>query len=83
MVGVDLNGEVKFVELLVNLYRENGFFIFQVLYDLDMVNCYCDEVFCMNCCLLCCGKFSMVLDEENLSKIYGDYLIRYFYYYLI
>lgn len=83
MAGVDPNGEAKFAELLANLQRENGFSILQVSHDLDMVNRYCDEVLCMNRRLLCRGKPSTALDEENLSKIYGDHLTRYFHHHLV
>ena len=78
MAGVDPNGEIEFAELLANLHKEKGFSILQVSHDLDMVSRYCDQVICMNSRLLCQGKPSIALDENNLSQIYGDNLTRYF-----
>ncbi|MDJ0557331.1 MAG: metal ABC transporter ATP-binding protein [Microcoleaceae cyanobacterium MO_207.B10] len=78
MAGVDPTGEIEFAELLANLHNEKGFSILQVSHDLDMVSRYCDQVICMNRRLLCQGKPSVALDEDNLSEIYGENLTRYF-----
>lgn len=78
MAGIDITGEIEFAELLANLHNEKGFSILQVSHDLDMVSRYCDQVICMNRRLLCQGKPSVALDEDNLSEIYGDSLTRYF-----
>ena len=78
MASIDPNGEIEFAELLVNLQAENSFSILQVSHDLDMVSRYCDQVICMNRRLLCYGKPSIVLDDQNLIKIYGESLTRYF-----
>ncbi len=78
MAGIDATGEVEFAELLTSLQTENGFSILQVSHDLDMVSRYCDQVICMNRRLLCHGKPSVALDENNLTEIYGESLTRYF-----
>ncbi len=78
MAGVDPHGEIQFAELLANLHQEKGFSILQVSHDLEMVSRYCDQVICMNGRLLCLGKPGVVLEEDNLSEIYGDNLVRYF-----
>ncbi|MGB3509127.1 MAG: metal ABC transporter ATP-binding protein [Microcoleaceae cyanobacterium] len=78
MAGIDITGEIEFAELLANLHNEKGFSILQVSHDLDMVSRYCDQVICMNRRLLCQGKPSVALDEDNLSEIYGESLTRYF-----
>ncbi len=78
MAGVDPTGEVEFAELLANLQKENGFSIVQVSHDLDMVSRYCDQVICINRRLLCQGKPSVTLDEDNLTEIYGESFTRYF-----
>lgn len=78
MAGVDITGEIEFAELLANLHNEKGFSILQISHDLDMVSRYCDQVICMNRRLLCQGKPSVALDEDNLSVIYGNNLTRYF-----
>ena len=78
MAGVDPTGEIEFAELLANLHNEKGFSILQVSHDLDMVSRYCDQVICINRRLLCQGKPSVALDEDNLSEIYGENLTRYF-----
>ncbi len=78
MAGVDPTGEVEFAELLANLQQENGFSIIQVSHDLDMVSRYCDQVICINRRLLCHGKPSVTLHEDNLTEIYGEGFTRYF-----
>lgn len=78
MAGIDPTGEIEFAELLTNLQKEKGFSILQVSHDLDMVSRYCDQVICMNRSLLCHGKPSIALDEDNLSEIYGEGFTRYF-----
>ncbi|MGD1808734.1 metal ABC transporter ATP-binding protein [Dapis sp. BLCC M126] len=78
MAGIDPTGEVEFAELLENLQKENGFSIVQVSHDLDMVSRYCDQVICINRRLLCQGKPSVTLDEDNLIEIYGESFTRYF-----
>ncbi|MGK7922298.1 MAG: metal ABC transporter ATP-binding protein [Trichodesmium sp.] len=78
MAGIDPTGEVEFAELLANLQKEKGFSIVQVSHDLDMVSRYCDQVICMNRRLLCHGKPSVTLDEDNLNEIYGESFTRYF-----
>jgi len=78
MAGIDPTGELEFAELLANLQTENDFSILQISHDLDMVSSYCDQVICINRRLLCHGKPSVTLDEDNLSKIYGEDFTRYF-----
>ncbi|WP_246843933.1 metal ABC transporter ATP-binding protein [Hydrocoleum sp. CS-953] len=78
MAGIDATGEAEFSELLTNLQTENGFSILQVSHDLDMVSRYCDQVICINRRILCHGKPSVTLNENNLSEIYGEGFTRYF-----
>ncbi|MGK7904353.1 MAG: metal ABC transporter ATP-binding protein [Hormoscilla sp.] len=78
MAGVDATGEAEFAELLAKLQREQAWTILQVSHDLDMVSSYCDRVLCMNRSLLCQGVPSNTLSSENINRIYGSTLTRYF-----
>ncbi len=78
MAGVDATGEAEFADLLAKLQQEQAWTILQVSHDLDMVSRYCDRVICMNRRLLCQGVPSIALSTENINRIYGSTLTRYF-----
>lgn len=78
MAGVDATGEAEFAKLLAKLQREHAWTILQVSHDLDMVSRDCDRVICMNRSLLCQGVPSIALSLENINRIYGSTLTRYF-----
>lgn len=78
MAGVDATGEAKFADLLAKLQQEQAWTIVQVSHDLDMVSRYCDRVICMNRRLLCQGVPHVTLAPENIYRVYGSTLTRYF-----
>jgi zinc/manganese transport system ATP-binding protein len=78
LAEVDAKGEAEFSELLKNLQQDQGFAVLQISHDLDMVSRNCDRVLCLNRHICCQGEPSKTLSSENLEKVYGSSLTRYF-----
>jgi zinc transport system ATP-binding protein len=78
LAEVDAKGEAEFAELLKKLQQDQGFAVLQISHDLDMVSRHCDRVLCLNRHICCQGEPSQTLSVENLEKVYGSSLTRYF-----
>lgn len=75
--GVDVQGTVEFYALLNELKQQEGWTIFQVSHDIDMVNRHCDRVLCLNQTVVCTGKPEFALSPQNLLATYGPGFSRY------
>ncbi len=75
--GVDVQGAADFYALLNELKQQEGWTIFQVSHDIDMVNRHCDRVLCLNQTVVCTGKPEFALSPQNLLATYGPGFSRY------
>ncbi|MFK0732656.1 MAG: metal ABC transporter ATP-binding protein [Gloeotrichia echinulata GP01] len=75
--GVDVQGTADFYALLNELKQQEGWTIFQVSHDIDMVSRHCDRVLCLNQTVVCTGKPEFALSPQNLLATYGPGFSRY------
>lgn len=75
--GVDVQGAADFYALLNQLKREEGWTVFQVSHDIDMVSRHCDRVLCLNQTVVCTGTPDIALSPQNLLATYGPSFSRY------
>jgi zinc transport system ATP-binding protein len=73
-VGVDVDSQAKFYELLRDLNRNLNLTLALVSHDIDVVAHEVSEVACINCTLVCHGKPKDILKSEYLKKLYGKEL---------
>ncbi|MEW6071693.1 MAG: metal ABC transporter ATP-binding protein [Planctomycetota bacterium] len=69
--GVDFHGEILFCELLETLRRARGFTQLMVSHDLSTVSHHATHVICLNRRVVAEGPPTRVLDDENLTALFG------------
>jgi ABC-type Mn2+/Zn2+ transport system ATPase subunit len=72
--GVDTTGETRLYEQLASLAEDSGMTALICSHELELVFRYADQVICINRRLICHGKPSTVLTEENLRRLYEGWL---------
>lgn len=70
-VGVDIDSQVKFYQLLRNLNQEHKLTLVLVSHDVDVVAHEVSEIACINCKLVCHGKPKDILKSDFMEKLYG------------
>ncbi|GIW66442.1 MAG: zinc ABC transporter ATP-binding protein [Candidatus Parcubacteria bacterium] len=70
--GIDIEGEKKFYEILVNLNEKYNITIIFVSHEIDIVYHFAKKIICLNKDLLCYGDVKKYLTKETLRALYGD-----------
>ena len=70
--GVDVSGEVRMYELIVELRRELGCAVLLVSHDLHLVMSQTDQVLCLNRHLCCSGLPESVSRHPEYLALFGD-----------
>ncbi len=70
-VGVDVDSQAKFYQLLRDLNRNLNLTLALVSHDIDVVAHEVSEVACINCNMVCHGKPKDILKSDYLEKLYG------------
>lgn len=70
--GVDLPREEQIYETLHRLQDERQLTLILVSHDLSLVYRYATTVVCLNGSVVCQGAPSTILNQETLSKLYGE-----------
>ncbi len=73
-VGVDVDSQAKFYQLLRDLNHNLSLTLALVSHDIDVVAHEVSEVACINCKLVCHGKPKDILKSDYLEKLYGKEL---------
>ncbi|MFH0863718.1 MAG: metal ABC transporter ATP-binding protein [Candidatus Gottesmanbacteria bacterium] len=73
-VGVDVDSQAKFYQLLRDLNQNLGLTLALVSHDIDVVAHEVSEVACINCKLVCHGKPKDILKSDYLENLYGKEL---------
>lgn len=73
-VGVDVDSQAKFYQLLRDLNHNLSLTLALVSHDIDVVAHEVSEVACINCKLVCHGKPKDILKSDYLDKLYGKEL---------
>lgn len=73
-VGVDIDSQTKFYQLLRDLNRNLNLTLVLVSHDIDVVAHEVTEVACINCTLICHGKPKDILNSGFMEKLYGKEL---------
>ena len=73
-VGVDINSQTKFYQLLRDLNRNLKLTLALVSHDIDVVAHEVGEIACINCKLVCHGKPKDILKSNFMEKLYGKEL---------
>jgi zinc transport system ATP-binding protein len=71
LAGLDLSGEETLYQLVEELRRTSALTVIMVSHDLQVVYRQAHRVFCINRHLVCSGRPTEVLTEENLRQAYG------------
>lgn len=69
--GVDFHGEILFCELLEKLRKEHSFTQLMVSHDLSTVTHHAGYIICLNRKVAAQGSPAEVLNQENLTAIFG------------
>ena len=70
--GIDIGGERTLYELIRHLNQEHGVTVIMVSHEIDIVLKYATEVICLNKKMICRGKPHTVLNQDTLTKLYGQ-----------
>lgn len=70
-VGVDVDSQAKFYELLKELNKKHNLTLILVSHDVDVVAHEVSEIACINSKLICHGKPHDVLKSDFMEKLYG------------
>lgn len=73
-VGVDVDSQAKFYELLKTLNLKSGLTLVLVSHDIEVVAHEVTEVACINSRLICHGKPKDILSGDFMEKLYGKNL---------
>lgn len=70
-VGVDVESQAKFYQLLRDLNQNLKLTLVLVSHDIDVVAHEVNEIACINCKLICHGNPKQVLKRDFMDKLYG------------
>lgn len=70
-VGVDVNSQAQFYQLLRELNKKLHLTLVLVSHDIDVVAHEVSEIACINCRLVCHGKPKDILRSNFMEKLYG------------
>ncbi len=73
-VGVDVDSQAKFYQLLRDLNTKHNLTLVLVSHDIDVVAHEVNEIACINCKLICHGKPKDILNSDFMEKLYGKEL---------
>ena len=73
LAGVDISGEETIQDMLERLHEKFKLTIVLVSHDLEIVFKHASQVICINQKMVCAGRPTDVLTEENLSRLYGQH----------
>jgi len=73
-VGVDVDSQIKFYELLKRLNEERNLTLLLVSHDVSVVAHEVKTVACINKTLICHGNPHQVLNGDFIQKLYGKHL---------
>ncbi len=73
-VGVDVDSQAKFYQLLRDLNTKHNLTLVLVSHDIDVVAHEVSEIACINCKLVCHGKPKDILKSDFMEKLYGKEL---------
>ena len=69
--GIDVGFEENVYHLLQRLQKERSTTILLISHEMNIVYRYADQVLCLNREVLCHGKPREVLNQEDLTKLFG------------
>jgi len=78
--GIDISSQQSIYQFLEKLKNEKNLTIFLVTHDLNVVFKFSDYVICLNKCPVCQGKPKEVINQQSLSKLYGQEIMFYEHY---
>lgn len=70
--GVDIGYKETIYQIMHRLQQERGTTVLLISHDLNIVYRYAQQVICVNKTLTCQGIPTEVLNQEELSKVYGE-----------
>ena len=70
-VGVDVESQAMFYQLLRKLKKDHNLTLILVSHDIDVVAHEVDEIACINCKLICHGKPKDVMKGDFMEQLYG------------
>jgi zinc transport system ATP-binding protein len=70
-VGVDVDSQAKFYQLLRDLNKQLNLTLVLVSHDIDVVAHEVNTLACINCKLICHGKPKDVINNNFMKKLYG------------
>jgi ABC-type Mn2+/Zn2+ transport system ATPase subunit len=70
--GVDIGYKETLYQVMHRLQQERGTTVLLISHDLNVVYRYAQQVICLNKTLVCQGRPTEVLSQEELSKVYGE-----------
>lgn len=71
-MGVDIEGEKKFIEILKHLNEEHKVSVILVSHELSLLYNLVQKILCLNKKMFCFGDIKNALTIEVLKKLYGE-----------